>query len=143
MRFLEDNKCSKAFGGQCRMAILVLGVTIAVSLTSCGGLLFPSNHGFPKKVSFSADGGVKTVKGDRDLYGVEIRTWNGSTAGCEYDGEGRGEYARKDWLTAKFNSKTGEMTITVEPNTTGKKRRLVIGGMVMDNGVDIEVHQGK
>ena len=49
------------FGAQRHMAILVLGVMIAVSLTSCGGLLFPSNHGFPKKVSFSTDGGVKIV----------------------------------------------------------------------------------
>lgn len=96
MKFLEDDKCSKVHGAQRRMAILVLGVMVAVSLSSCGGLLFPGNHGFPKKVSFGADGGVKMVKGDRDLYGVETRTWSGSTAGSEYGEEGRGEYARKD-----------------------------------------------
>ena len=83
------------------------------------------------------------VKGDRDLYGVETRTWSGSTAGCEYGEEGRGEYARKDWLTAKFSSKAGEMAINVEPNTSGKKRRPLMGGMVMNNGVYIEARQGK
>ena len=53
------------------------------------------------------------------------------------------KYAKMLWLTAKFNKRTGALTIIAEPNTQGKKRRLIIDGMVMDNMVDIEVHQGK
>lgn len=98
---------------------------------------------FPKKVSISAEGGTKVVKGTTDFYSLGIRRWNGDTQGCERDEEGSMKYAKMLWLTAKFNKRTGELTIIAEPNTQGKKRRLIIDGMVMDNVIDIEVHQGK
>lgn len=125
-----------------RRAFLSLSLLGVVgTLMSCGGL-FPTNQGFPRKVMFDSEGGVKVVRGSKDLYGVEIRTFGGSTIGCDRGDSERGDYAQKDWLTAKFNVRTGEMTLIVEPNSTGKSRRLVIGGMVMDSGVDIEVYQG-
>lgn len=89
------------------------------------------------------EGGTKVVKGTTDFYDLGIRRWNGDTQGCECDEEGSMKYAKMLWLTAKFNKRTGELTIIAEPNTQGKKRRLIIDGMVMDNVIDIEVHQGK
>ena len=83
------------------------------------------------------------VKGTTDFYALGIRRWNGDTQGCECDEEGSKMYAKMLWLKAKFNKRTGELTIIAEPNTQGKKRRLIIDGMVMDNVIDIEVHQGK
>lgn len=122
----------------------VMSVLVAViGLASCGGGLIPKNYGFPKKVTFGVEGGAKVVKGSKDLYAVGIRTYGGENKGTESDTLSSGYYAKRDWLKAEFNSRTGEMTIMADPNTSGKKRRLIVDGMVMNGVVDIVVHQGK
>lgn len=124
----------KALAGLYGSAALLLG--------SCIGYVLPDNCGFPQNVFLSANGDTKSIRG-AGLYGISIGSDAGGN-GCGRDTlEGRYELVRREWLTVKYDWRTGEMDITAEPNRHGQSRRLTIGGMVMDSSVSIEVYQGK
>lgn len=55
-----------AFGWRVGLLSLVMVFALFVA-SSCGGSLSPRNGGFPKKVSISAEGGTKVVKGTTDF----------------------------------------------------------------------------
>ncbi len=124
----------KALAGLYGSAALLLG--------SCIGYVLPDNCGFPRNVFLGANGDTRSIRG-AGLYGISIGPGAGGN-GCGRDTlEGRYELVRREWLTVKYDWRTGEMDITAEPNRHGQSRRLTIGGMVMDSSVSIEVYQGK
>lgn len=124
----------KALAGLYGSAALLLG--------SCIGYVLPDNCGFPRNVFLGANGDTRSIRG-AGLYGISIGPGAGGN-GCGRDTlEGRYELVRREWLTVKYDWRTGEMDITAEPNRHGQSRRLTIGGMVMDCSVSIEVYQGK
>lgn len=120
--------------------ILVLAAALAiVLLASCGKDSFDAT-----RVVFSNEGGTQTVRAS--IYSLSILDRNGREVGAVLDEE-TGMYAvTVDWLTAsmpKESKGSREITLTAERNTTGKKRRLYIGGMYANFSVDIPVVQHK
>ncbi len=135
------SKRSRAIGHRL-LDCKVLLVLALVMLSSCGGLVFPDNSGFPRKVFLHAEGDTRIIKG-ADLYALSIE--NGGEPASEWEGDSlKVEVCVSHaWLTVKYNCRTNEMTVTAEPNDTRKIRHAVISGMVLDSSVDIQVYQGK
>ena len=85
--------------------------------------------GFPATVTFSKEGGTKTVTGDVAFTNADIHDYKTGEQGEETWGEDGTRYNSYKWLKVeykeyKWNSK--ELTIYAEPNTTGKSRKLYI-----------------
>lgn len=85
--------------------------------------------GFPATVTFSKEGGTKTVTGDVAFTNADIHDYTTGEQGEETLREDGTRYNSYKWLKVeykeyKWNSK--ELTIYAEPNTTGKSRKLYI-----------------
>ena len=97
--------------------------------------------GYDNKVIFSARGGIEDVDGDRDIYTLSIADHNGNEiSATEVAGIMTVKY---DWLTASAAKHSNEITLTAEPNNTGKRRKLYVYAMVDNRSVDITVIQEK
>lgn len=85
--------------------------------------------GLPRIVTFPKEGGEKTFKAECDLTSINIKDKVGNKAFLhEADGLGVGIYK---WLTVKaplgdYLMFQDMLTIIVEPNTSGKSRKLYV-----------------
>ena len=122
-----------------RIIFVLTAVLAMVSLASCDKDSFDAT-----RVVFSNEGGTQTVRAS--IYTLSITDKNGREVMSVLD-EVSGMYVvTVDWLTASMPKEgrgSREITLTAEKNTTGKKRRLYIGGMDTDFSVDIPVIQHK
>lgn len=127
----------------CRIVRLAFIAIAFSTLSSCIGYLFPDSDGFPRNVFLSADGGTQVFYGS-GLYGISMYDHSRTEGICERDTlENKIEIVRRGWLTLIYDRRTGEMTFKAEPNDTRLKRHMTISGMVLDEGVCIEVYQGR
>lgn len=110
-------------------------------LTSCN----KDNFGYQKQVEFSAEGGTKSVTGTSSIYELSIANYNGEEEwdDDELDGDETVMSVRFDWLSAVATRNSKTITITAEPNNTGKRRVLYIYGEVRDRSSCIKVIQNK
>ena len=99
------------------------------------------NFGYPSKVSFGREGGIKVVSGDHYLYNLEIADYNGDGAGSENSLDDDSLIVTYKWLTIKAKTRDNDLTIIAEPNTTGKSRKLYIYGGVQNQFAEIKVTQ--
>lgn len=112
---------------------------IMVSLASCGPT---DNYGYPDKISFGRDGGIREVSGNEPTYDIEI---------ADGSGEGTNKNLNTDdsdsikvtykWLTVRAKKFEDKVTLIAEPNTNGKSRHLYVYGMVDDFDFEIKVSQ--
>ena len=94
---------------------------------SCGRLI-DDQMGFPGTVTFSKEGGEKIVKGDREegpfYFYIEGDDRVASSLEGVIDGY---NVARYKWLTVKSPMENEALLIiTVEPNASGKSRKLEV-----------------
>ena len=106
---------------------LILALILPMLFTSCG-FFSEIDMGYPKKVTFTADGGEQTIYGEMSFNIAEIHNFNngnqGDTSLGEEDGMIVNEYK---WLKVEYKERgTGELKIYAEQNTTGKSRELHI-----------------
>ena len=97
--------------------------------------------GYDNKVIFSAEGGSEEVEGDSPIYHLSIGDYNGNEiSATEVAGVMTVKY---DWLTASAAKHSNEITLTAEPNNTGKERKLYVYGSIHNRFTDITVIQSK
>lgn len=123
-----------------KRSILIFALLLmTLSLTSCE----EDRWGFDNRVLFSAAGGDEDVDGDIDapLHALSIGDGLGEEkAATEVAGIMTVTY---DWLTATVVGADDEIHLVAQRNTTGKKRKLYVFGMVGDRVMDITVVQNK
>lgn len=102
-----------------------------------------SNYGYPDKVLFPSRGGVMEVKGNEFCHSFEIRDYDGNGNHIENEWPVKDDVGvvKYDWLTLKITGYNTMFTLEAEPNTTGKRRVLYVGGMVRNLLMEIKVVQ--
>ncbi|MCF0197788.1 MAG: hypothetical protein HUK02_00495 [Bacteroidaceae bacterium] len=108
------------------------------------------NHDYPKHLYFDRNGGTQTIYGNDCVYGLSIQDWQGvgkSSVSIVLTDSIRVDY---DWLSARAVGvgditaiNKNAITITAAPNTTNKKRRLIVRGMVDNSFAETIVTQDK
>ena len=84
------------------------------------------NFGYPSKVSFGREGGIKVVSGNDIFHYLEIADYNGDGASSENSLDDDSLIVTYKWLTIKAKTRDNNLTIIAEPNPTGKSRKLYI-----------------
>ena len=102
-------------------------VGLMLLCASCGRLI-DDQMGFPGTVTFSKEGGEKIVKGDREEGPLYFYIEGDGRVASSLEGVIDGYYVAKyKWLTVKSPMENDELLImTVEPNASGKSRKLEI-----------------
>ncbi len=118
---------------------------VALCLTVMLGACQKDNFGYEKVVNFPKEGGTKVTSGTESIYTLSIGNYNGNEQSAEEqeDGVETVMAVHYDWLTAYAKKFSKEITLTAEPNTTGKRRVLYVYGMVDNQSADIKVIQDK
>ena len=101
------------------------------------------NNGYAGKVTFPAQGGTKVIKGESFMHTYGIADFNGRNDEAQDNSDEDSIRVSYQWLKAAsaFRERGKEIIVTAEPNTTGKRRRLYIHGMVMNDVITIKVVQ--
>ena len=103
-----------------------------------------NQHGYPEKVKFSKDGGEQTISGEVGLYYISIYKLKGGSDFIDMNYSEVDEFSLQyEWLTVIHNRKTHQFKLIAEPNTTKKKRKLIISSQYYDTFLDIFVTQSK
>lgn len=122
-----------------RFMIIATLLLMALSFNSCE----EDRWGYDNRVIFSAAGGEEDVDGDIDapLHSLSIGDGQGDEkAATEVAGFLTVTY---DWLTAMVREADDEIHLVAQRNTTGKRRKLIVFGMVGNRVLDITVIQNK
>ena len=82
--------------------------------------------GFPKSITFTSNGGEKTITGDESFVFAEIQDYKGNHGSIEGAEDGK-LYNVYDWLRVEYvELKNDVLKVYAAPNTTGKVRTLYI-----------------
>ena len=102
-------------------------VGLMLLCASCGRLI-EDQMGFPGTVTFSKEGGEKIVKGDREEGPLYFYIEGDDRVASSLKGVIDGYYVVKyKWLTVKSPMEDDKLLIiTVEPNASGKSRKLEV-----------------
>lgn len=122
-----------------RFMIIAMLLLMAFSFNSCE----EDRWGYDNRVIFSAAGGEEDVDGDiaAPLHSLSIGDGQGDEkAATEVAGFLTVTY---DWLTATVREADDEIHLIAQRNTTGKRRKLIVFGMVGNRVLDITVIQNK
>lgn len=107
-----------------KLFIISLLCILPLLCTSC---FKETDLGFPDTVSFSSEGGVKTVTGKTDYTHAVIVDYKTGEQGEVEETEDGTSYNIYRWLKVEYKEYTGnnrELKIYAEPNTTGQSRKL-------------------
>ena len=112
-------------------------ITFLFLLSSC---FYHNNNGYPKKVVFYNEGGTETISGNYSFGDLIIQ------AGSEEYGSNvlLGDSiisVSYDWLKAETHRGAHSMTLTAQPNRTGRQRKLKIFGYFGNEYAEIDVIQ--
>lgn len=135
-----------------RLAVCMVLAIVCLLPMSCE--FEHDNNGYPSQVTFTKEGGKKTIYGNKyfsNLY-IENNSSNISDGCCEeilkdtldasYDWENIDSLtASYDWLTVKTKFHSNELEIYVSPMKDGKKRKLKIDGSFGTEYAEITVVQ--
>ena len=82
--------------------------------------------GFPKSITFTSNGGEKTITGDESFVFAEIQDYKGNHGSIEGGDNGK-LYNVYDWLRVEYvELKNDVLKVYAAPNTTGMDRTLYI-----------------
>ena len=99
-------------------------IVLALVLTSCE--FEETDLGFPKSITFTSNGGEKTITGEESFVFAEIQDYKGNHGSIE-GGEDDKLYNVYDWLRVEYvELKNDVLKVYAAPNTTGKVRTLYI-----------------
>ena len=119
--------------------ILAAFAALTLGMTSCQ----KDNFGYETTVTFSAEGGEKTVTGDSFVYTLSIGDYAGNEESSNQTLDDALMSVTYQWLSASVVPSSKTITLVAEPNTTGKKRTLYVYGMVQNHSAEIKVVQEK
>ena len=99
-------------------------IVLSLVLTSCE--FEETDLGFPKSITFTSNGGEKTIIGNESFVFVEIQDYKGNHGSIEGGEDGK-LYNVYDWLRVEYvELKNDVLKVYAVPNTTGKDRTLYI-----------------
>ena len=99
-------------------------IVLTLVLTSCE--FEETNLGFPKSITFTSNGGEKTITGDESFVFAEIQDYKGNHGSIEGGDNGK-LYNVYDWLRVEYvELKNDVLKVYAAPNTTDKDRTLYI-----------------
>ena len=99
-------------------------IVLALVLTSCE--FEETDLGFPKSITFTRNGGEKTIIGNESFVFAEIQDYKGNHGSIEGGEDGK-LYNVYDWLKVEYvELKNDVLKVYAAPNTTGKNRTLYI-----------------
>ena len=99
-------------------------IVLTLVLTSCE--FEETNLGFPQSITFTSNGGEKTITGDESFVFAEIQDYKGNHGSIEGGEDGK-LYNVYDWLRVEYvELKNDVLKVYAAPNTTGKDRTLYI-----------------
>ena len=99
-------------------------IVLALVLTSCE--FEETDLGFPQSITFTSNGGEKTITGDESFVFAEIQDYKGNHGSIEGAEDGK-LYNVYDWLRVEYvELKNDVLKVYAAPNTTGKVRTLYI-----------------
>ena len=99
-------------------------IVLTLVLTSCE--FEETNLGFPKSITFTSNGGEKTITGDESFVFAEIQDYKGNHGSIEGGEDGK-LYNVYDWLRVEYvELKNDVLKVYAAPNTTGNPRTLYI-----------------
>ena len=107
----------------------LLALVVAVVVTSCEKEV---DLGYPTSVTFTADGGEKTVTGVEPFTDAHIHDYKSGEDGEFVPREDDIQCQVYEWLTIEYLANSTELKIIAEPNTSAKSRQL-----------HIELHSGQ
>ena len=123
----------------------ILLLLMVAMMTACYDT---GNWGYPEKVQFNANGGSKTIYGDRSLYAdVSVYEPNDATEHNDWDIDTSSVhrdtfYIHHKWLTVRWTDGERSLTITTEPNSTWKKGDMWMRlGMGRKPDAEVSVYQ--
>lgn len=111
---------------------LILSMTV---LTGCD--FFDRNNKYPVKIEFPAEGGTVTSSLNYILFNVVPDESNTDDTFNIYDYD---TVYGSDWLKVEVSSSAKTTRFMVEPNTTGRKRRIRLNHFGPDN-TDVDIIQ--
>ncbi|MGM9764166.1 MAG: hypothetical protein ACI3ZQ_09130 [Candidatus Cryptobacteroides sp.] len=102
--------------------------TILCSLALlCVSCFKETDLGFPKTVTFSNEGGVQYVEGNRHFAYATVQNYKTGDQGSVSKNEEDLFYNELDWLRVEYHEINNEtLMIYAEPNKSGKSRKLYI-----------------
>ena len=104
--------------------VLLLIFATALIMTSCE--FEETDLGFPKSITFTSNGGEKTITGNESFGFAEIQDYKGNHGSVEGGEDGK-LYNVYDWLKVEYiELKNDVLKVYAAPNTTGKNRTLYI-----------------
>lgn len=112
--------------------LLVLSMTV---LAGCD--FFDRNNKYPVKIEFPAEGGSVTSSLNYILFNVVPDESNTDDTFNIYDYD---TVYGSDWLKVEVSSSAKTTRFMVEPNTTGRKRRIRLNHFGPDN-TDVDIIQ--
>ena len=99
-------------------------IVLALVLTSCE--FEETDLGFPQSITFTSNGGEKTITGDESFVFAEIQDYKGNHGSIEGAEDGK-LYNVYDWLRVEYvELKNDVLKVYAAPNTTDKDRTLYI-----------------
>ena len=99
-------------------------IVLALVLTSCE--FEETDLGFPQSITFTSNGGEKTITGDESFVFAEIQDYKGNHGSIEGAEDGK-LYNAYDWLRVEYvELKNDVLKVYAAPNTTDKDRTLYI-----------------
>lgn len=116
-------------------------LTFLLSLFLLASCWNSDNYGYPSKVEFGKEGGLKDCPGTSSFYDVDIHDYNGNGEATISKGENDTIIVTYDWVSVKYKLYRAGLKITALPNTTGKNRRLYVYLYVDDSFAEIKVTQ--
>ena len=101
----------------------LLALVVAVVMTSCEKEV---DFGYPTSVTFTADGGEKTITGVEPFTDAHIHDYKSGEDGEFVPREDDIQCQVYEWLTIEYLANSTELKIIAEPNASGKSRKLHI-----------------
>ena len=99
-------------------------IVLSLVLTSCE--FEETDLGFPQSITFTSNGGEKTITGEESFVFAEIQDYKGNHGSIEGGDNGK-LYNVYDWLRVEYvELKNDVLKVYAAPNTTGKVRTLYI-----------------
>ena len=99
-------------------------IVLTLVLTSCE--FEETDLGFPKSITFTRNGGEKTIIGNESFVFAEIQDYKGNHGSIEGGEDGK-LYNVYDWLKVEYvELKNDVLKVYAAPNTTDKDRTLYI-----------------
>ena len=115
----------------------ILTLVLSIAFVSCDKC---DNFGYPHKCEFEKEGGTITITGDQGVYHLGIFDKDGNEHTSDIFSEDS-IYANYQWLSIKSKRCGTEIEIHVEPNETGKKRKLWFQACIDNRWAEIDVIQ--